>query len=109
MTVLADIQTDEVNPEVDVAIVLRKCKILAARLGSSTFEQWVDSELGGYPPDAPLPPYRVGPPLALKGKFMNAAWEASGISVPLTVLPDHLREDLATPMQFREGVAACSR
>jgi hypothetical protein len=106
VSLLDQIQSDAINPDVDVTVLLRKCKVLAARLGSRALEKWVDSELGGYAADPPLPPYRIGPALALRGNFMNSAYQATGISVPLGALPEDLRGDLAKPMEFREGIAA---
>jgi hypothetical protein len=45
MSLLREIQNDLSRTEVDVPIVLRKCKILAARLGSKEFSQWIEWEL----------------------------------------------------------------
>ncbi|MBF0290686.1 MAG: hypothetical protein HQK86_00860 [Nitrospinae bacterium] len=47
MSLLRDIQTAAVAPDTDVATLLRKCKILAVRLGNDDFKAWVDHELNG--------------------------------------------------------------
>ena len=47
MSLLRDIQNDLSGPSGDITTVLRKCKILAARLGSDEFSRWVDWELNG--------------------------------------------------------------
>ncbi|MCX8519851.1 MAG: hypothetical protein ORN21_06935 [Methylophilaceae bacterium] len=59
MTLLRDIQETAVNTDSDVATLLRKCKILAARLGNAEFKHWVDQELKGYDDRASLPKYRI--------------------------------------------------
>ena len=59
MTLIEDIQTAAVDSGTDLAALLRKCKLLAARLGSDSLEEWVQWESDGYPDDAPIPKYRV--------------------------------------------------
>ena len=58
MSLLREIQNELARSGADVTAVLRKCKILAARLGSAEFAKWVDFHLGGYPEDQPIPEYR---------------------------------------------------
>ncbi|MDY3571625.1 hypothetical protein [Enterobacter hormaechei] len=59
MSLLREIQHAATDPAVDLPSLLRKCKILANRLGNPEFKQWVDFELNGYPDLAKLPDYRV--------------------------------------------------
>jgi hypothetical protein len=58
VSLLREIQTDAVSSTGDVAALLRKCKILAARLGNTEFKAWVDAELNGYESVESLPEYR---------------------------------------------------
>lgn len=58
MSLLRDIQTTAVDSESDIATLLRKCKILAFRLGNNDFKRWVDQELNGYNDSSDLPEYR---------------------------------------------------
>ena len=58
MTLLQEIQAETSSSGGDLATILRKCKILAARLGSEEFARWITWELDGYPDDQPIPPYR---------------------------------------------------
>lgn len=58
MSLLRDIQETAVGADSDVASLLRKCKILAVRLGNAEFKQWVDLELNGYDDPTSLPEYR---------------------------------------------------
>jgi hypothetical protein len=57
MSLLREIQ-NLASADGDVVTVLRKCKILAARLASDEFANWVKWELDGYPEAQPTPEYR---------------------------------------------------
>jgi len=59
MTLLREIQAAATNPNIDLSTVLRKAKILAARLRNPEFEAWVDHELNGYEDRKAVPSYRV--------------------------------------------------
>jgi hypothetical protein len=59
MTLLRDIQKDAIDSNVDITMLLRKCKVLAARLKHEAFSKWVESELNGYKPEEKLPDYRM--------------------------------------------------
>ena len=48
MSLLREIQSDAIDKNVDISVVLRKCKVLAARLGNKNFKLWVERELNGY-------------------------------------------------------------
>jgi AbiTii len=58
MSLLREIQDDAVASDSDIASLLRKCKLLGARLGNAEFSLWVDRELNGYPDRDSLPEYR---------------------------------------------------
>jgi len=57
--VAEDIPKSAIDSNMDVTTLLRKCKILAVRLGSKEFDQWVDHELNGYGGSEELPEYRI--------------------------------------------------
>jgi AbiTii len=59
MTLLEDIQNSAIDGKSDLAELLRKCKLLAARLGSKPLEDWLIWESNGYPETAPVPDYRI--------------------------------------------------
>ena len=61
MSLLKEIQDLAVEPSVELSTLLRKCKILAARLGNPEFKVWVEFELNGYPDELTIPSYRVFP------------------------------------------------
>jgi hypothetical protein len=68
VTILEDIQNSAVDSKSDLATLLRKCKVLAARLGSQPLEDWLLWESNGYPDDVPVPDYRIWS-LEVKGHF----------------------------------------
>lgn len=59
MSLLGEIQTDAIDANVDISVVLRKCKVLAARLGNKEFKLWVERELNGFTSKEDLPTYRI--------------------------------------------------
>lgn len=105
MSLLREIQ-DLASGNEDVATVLRKCKILAARLGSSEFSQWVDWELNGYPESQPIPEYRRLN-IIYFASFSNIAWSLPKKAVPLEFIPEEYRESF-TYIEFRDGITKAS-
>ncbi|WP_447752281.1 AbiTii domain-containing protein [Pseudomonas nicosulfuronedens] len=59
MSLLREIQNAAIDANTSLATLLRKCKVLAARLGNNEFKNWVESELNGYRDTNELPEYRV--------------------------------------------------
>jgi len=75
---LEEIQNAAVDAQSDLGTLLRKCKLLAARLGSKPLEDWLVWESNGYPDDVRVPDYRVWS-LEIKGHFLGPF--GSGLSV----------------------------
>ncbi|MFL4396276.1 hypothetical protein RJ729_15695 [Acinetobacter pittii] len=96
MSLLREIQDDAVNSNVKVSDLLRKCKILAYRLGNEDFKNWVDLELNGYSSNNLLPDYRklhVGS----KGHFVGSFGSSfSNADMPTAGLPEKLRKQCTT-------------
>ncbi len=95
MSLLRDIQDAAIDSETDLASLLRKCKVLAARLGSVEFGEWVDNELDGYLSRHELPDYRILS-VSSKGHFSGAY--GSGLrnaDIPLSCLPKKWHEVLS--------------
>lgn len=91
MTLLRDIQNSAIDSNVRLSDLLRKCKILSARLENAEFERWVDAELNGYPSQDALPPYRIVGCIAkghLGGPF---GAEMRNITIPASCLPEKAR------------------
>jgi hypothetical protein len=92
MTLLREIQLAATDGSVDISTVLRKAKILAARLHNLEFEEWVNRELNGYTgvDVKDLPSYRLIPIVAqahLRDAFND--WPAA--PVMSSFLPQTLR------------------
>lgn len=92
MSLLREIQNDAVNSNVNVSDLLRKCKILAYRLGNEDFKNWVDFELNGYGSTDSLPNYRTVY-VGSKGYFVGSFGRSlSNADIPTHGLPDWLQE-----------------
>jgi len=96
VTLLTDIQEAAVDSGVDLSTLLRKCKLLAARLGSEQLEKWVTWESNGYPTDIAVPDYRIWS-LLVKGTFAGPfGSSAKNMHIP----------DLLIPKSFRDAALA---
>ena len=105
MSLLRQIQDSAIDSSVDLATLLRKCKVLAARLGNEDFKRWIDNELSGYDSKDDLPEYRI---LNVNSKGHFGGPFGSGLrnaDIPLMCLPEHFRESLGHSYMM-EPVAA---
>lgn len=69
MTFLGELVSDASGDTVPTPVLLRRMKVLAARLKTIPLADWVERELGGYGNDAPLPTYRGPFPAEARGSF----------------------------------------
>lgn len=105
MTLLEEIQRDAVDERSSLSALLRKCKILAARLGSQALEDWLVWESNGYPAESELPEYRHVS-LQLKGHFAGSFGASmQNAPIPLLSVPEKLRENCRT-FQCRQSIAS---
>lgn len=96
MSLLRDIQNSAIDEGSQIATLLRKCKVLAVRLGSQEFGRWIDNELNGYSNIEQLPPYRI---LKVRsyGHFSGYfGREIKNAPIPPGVLPEKIREFVET-------------
>lgn len=94
MSLLREIQAAAIDSSVDLPNLLRKCKVLAVRLGSEEFKEWLDYELAGYPNKDLLPEYRV---LDVHSKGHFSGPFGSGLrdaDIPLSCMPEQLQDML---------------
>jgi hypothetical protein len=92
MALIEEFQAAAISEAGDVSALLRKCKLLAARLDAKAFGEWVACELDGYPIDATLPPYRVVQARSY-GDFVGPfGMRGNGLQIPLALLPEHLQQ-----------------
>jgi len=92
VSLLRDIQDAAVDGSTDIATVLRKCKVLATRLGNEKFSKWVDAELSGYASVDDLPEYRILSVNSLghfSGPFNSGLRNAP---LPMSCVPEEFRE-----------------
>lgn len=95
MSLLREIQNAAVDASVPIATLLRKCKILAARLGNDQFKAWIDNELNGYSSKEDLPAYRIVR-VNSKGHFSGPFQSGlKNADIPMTCMPENLRDNLS--------------
>ena len=87
MTLLREIQAAATDSKVDISTVLRKAKILAARLQNPEFESWVDRELNGYDDRSRLPPYRIVP-VVVRGILSDGWRQWNNAPIMTSFLPE---------------------
>jgi hypothetical protein len=94
MSLLREIQKAAIDSSIDLPTLLRKCKVLAARLGNENFKHWIDNELSGYDRKDDLPEYRI---LNVNSKGNFCGPFGSGLrngDIPLLCVPEDFREYL---------------
>jgi len=57
-SLIEQLQADATSAQVPVTELLRRAKLIAAKLGLEDFRKWVDAELNGYSSDTEAPAYR---------------------------------------------------
>ena len=106
MSLLRDIQNDAVSKDVDVSATLRKCMLLAARLDSQQFEQWINWESDGYPKDVKLPEYRTLRNLPVKGHFDGGfGLSIRFANIPSLNIPENIRF-ACTSVDLRNSISS---
>lgn len=96
MSLLREIQDSAVDAREPIGTLLRKCKILAVRLGSNEFKSWVENELNGYSERSEIPEYRIMK-VGCKGHFSGGF--GSGIKnadIPSRCISEKFRDGLFT-------------
>lgn len=105
MGLLADIQAAVVEGQSDIAPILLKLRLLAARLGSQPLADWVKHESEGYPAGVAVPDYRVLG-VAYHGTFSGPF----GAGIKNAPISPYLIEKFAgeswTHFEMRQSIAA---
>ena len=93
MTLLRAIEDAATDANTSIGTLLRKTKVLSARLQNPEFFRWVDQELNGYPDRDSLPPYRIVRVAAVQGSLSSAGgyrrWDRAPIMT--SFLPERFR------------------
>lgn len=106
MSLLREIQSATTNPSFKLADILRKAKILAARLEHQPFKNWIEKELNGYDSDDTIPPYRILTDLQSRGNFSGSFGSgAKNVPIPLLNIPKEFHEYF-NQISVLEGVGA---
>ena len=104
MSLLREIQSAVVDSKADLPTVLRKCRILAARLGNEGFKNWVQNELDGYDLSKDVPKYRIIHFESL-GHFVGPyGREIKNAPIPPTCIPEEFRDEIEKIM-LTQGVS----
>jgi hypothetical protein len=111
MSLLREIQNSAIDSKTELSTLLRKCKVLAARLGNPEFKMWVEQELSGYPNQSNLPEYRV---IIVNSKGHFSGPFQSGLrnaNIPMLCIPEEFRDMLShvyltQPMAALESLVA---
>jgi AbiTii len=104
VTLLREIQAACTDPSVDTSNLLRKCKVLAARLGHEELAAWVRSELEGYPDEKSIPEYRRIKVQAVGHFDRGFGSHMQNAPIPALSLPQELRH-FATDHAFGESIS----
>src|SRR6266446_7153671 len=92
MSLLKEIQTAATDQSTNTATLLRKCKVLAVRLGNEEFKQWIDNELNGYKTIEGLQEYRIIE-TGSYGEFVGGyGMHGTNMPIPPGCLPEELME-----------------
>ncbi|MGA2801691.1 MAG: hypothetical protein ABSE97_04890 [Verrucomicrobiota bacterium] len=95
MTLLQQIRDEAVGKGTDLAVILRKCRVLAQRLKNEEFKQWVDYELNGYPSSQSIPDYRYLKHCICCGNFISpVGHQLSNAQIPMLNIPEKFRKPL---------------
>jgi hypothetical protein len=104
VTRLAEIIEASTRDDVSVASLRRRVKVVAARIGTVELDAWVTHELGGYPDDATLPPYRGPFVTEVIGHFSGPFGSEAKVQIPSMSVPAQLRDGLAFHVAFRQPI-----
>lgn len=96
MGLLHEIQAAVLEEGSDLGPILLKVRLLAARLGSQPLGEWVKHESDGYPPDSPLPDYRIIP-VSYTATFSGPF----GSGIKNAPIPSHLIKKFAGEKWYR--------
>lgn len=104
VSLLTEIQNAAVEKDTDLGTLLRKCKVLAARLGSVPLEDWLLHECNGYPDDVEVPSYRKWG-TSIVGHFVDPyGRQITNVTVPPHKLPESARKYFEA-FEYRRSVA----
>lgn len=93
MSLLREIHDAASDSTFPIQDLLKKCLILAARLGHDPLRKWATLELNGYAAEAELPRYRQLHVADVRAHVILGLQHASNVSIARGAVPEDLRED----------------
>lgn len=101
MSFLGQIQDSAISADGPITDLLRRCKVLAARLGSVEFGTWVDNELNGYPNAESLPEYRRSEVQSFGNLVGFGGSQATNFPIPPSCVDEAYRDKITTTDMMR--------
>jgi hypothetical protein len=98
---IISLASDDSQP---IAVLLRKCIVLAHRLKNDQLKVWANKELNGYGRDDELPDYRK-PTANSRGIFIGPGWLQMKVLIPPSSL-DEPHQLFAREAHLLQGIAA---
>lgn len=108
MTLVSELIDAASGDSVATPVLLRRVKVLAARLKTVPLADWVDHELSGYNGDSPLPPYRGPFRGEARGTFSGSFGSSiSNAPIPIVAFDEKHRKTFEDffKIELRQGVA----
>lgn len=109
-TLLQQIIEEASSDETSVATLLRKVKVVAARLHTVALDKWVEHELIGYSDEIELPSYRAKHHVEVRGQFggMLGSGVENGL-IPEGMFPEGYRNGPLFTVAYREPISHIER
>lgn len=103
MSLIQQLQDDIINPDISLASILRRSRILAYRLGHDELKTWVDNELNGYPDNDSIPSYRRFTAHNYGDFYGPFDYHAKNVPIAVIDLADTIK-DLVQEVVFGESI-----
>lgn len=104
MTILDDIINEATRDDVPLAALLRKVKVVAARIGAQELRESVDGEIAGYEDEEKLPKYRARREVQVLGHWSAPFGREMKVPISSLGLEDGFVDAFFT-LAFRQPVA----
>jgi AbiTii len=105
MSLLREIQDAAVDGASDLESLLRKCRVLAARLKHDDLKTWVMAELDGYSEAAAVPDYRKVHVHCFGHFWGDYGRQMQNVPIPESCIPKDIRRHF-TDKELRAGIGA---
>lgn len=107
---LSDLIDAATTDATSVAALLRMTKVIAARMDTPPLIDWVDNELAGYRPGAPIPEYR-GPFTTQVISDWSGPFNSlpRNVPIPPSAVPKWLRDIGGFEVEFHQSVSELQR